>query len=333
VRCGGADAGAGDASLALAGDYAGALLPLPDAAGRDVWAGVFDADGSQRWLRALAGPGDDAVVDVAASVEAVYVAGMAGEGGFEGAAGRGGQDAFVAKLAPGDGALLWVSVFGSPQADAPRGVAVDARGLVYVAGFGAGVGGAVALGGNDAFLVALDARSGVLVAARSVGGFAPDYGYAVATRGGGGVLLFGATGSGLAGRTPVGRSDAFVMRALCAEDCAARGAVCAPATGRCLDCPPCQHGGRCRAPGEADAAASCDCEHTGFGGALCEQPAAAAAFRFTAEAEAEAEAEVEAPCAHVVRVRRGCASATVSAPASRCLCVRVEEEEGPCIQP
>ena len=95
---------------------------------------------------------------------------------------HGGQDIFVAKL-DGLGNYLWAKSAGGAGNDQGRGIAVDALGNCYVAGYftnTATFGGTtlVSRGGYDAFLMKLDS-SGNLVWVKQLGGSGDDMGAGV----------------------------------------------------------------------------------------------------------------------------------------------------------
>ena len=56
-------------------------------------------------------------------------------GAFQGASAGGGTDAFVAKVSPSGGALVYATYLGGTGAEAGSGIAVDSAGAAYVTGF------------------------------------------------------------------------------------------------------------------------------------------------------------------------------------------------------
>jgi Beta-propeller repeat len=121
---------------------------LGGAAGNvDVFVAKYDATGTLLWAHRFGGPNYDRAYALELDANGdLLVAGRAGDGltttagvlqpSFGGdmdvAAAYGQEDGFVAKLS-GDGAIVWVTYFGSPGRDFIRDIAVDATGDVYVA--------------------------------------------------------------------------------------------------------------------------------------------------------------------------------------------------------
>jgi hypothetical protein len=146
-------------------------------------------------LSALGGPGDDRVAALAGAGADVVVAGW-----FDGATlsaggstveGRGGRDAFVARLDTSGGG--WLRALGGPGNDAASAVATDGEGNLYLAGrFERHLeidGRAIdAAGASDAFVLKLDPR-GQALWLRRLGGSGVDYATALAVTGTGEVAL------------------------------------------------------------------------------------------------------------------------------------------------
>src|ERR1019366_3740974 len=119
----------------------------------DGFVAKFDTTGKLVYSTYLGGSGDDAVMAIAADAAgAAYVTGFttssnfpvssnAAQHGFTGPAGVTGikgfawGDAFVAKLAPSGGSLVWATYLGGNDDDAGMAIAVDAGGNVIVGGF------------------------------------------------------------------------------------------------------------------------------------------------------------------------------------------------------
>jgi hypothetical protein len=100
---------------------------------------------------------------------------------------RGGEDAFVAKLAP-DGALLYSTYLGGSGGDEARALAVDGRGLAFVTGrtssadfpIVSAVQSANAGGIEDVFVAILSADGGTLLQSTYLGGSQEDDGFGIA---------------------------------------------------------------------------------------------------------------------------------------------------------
>jgi hypothetical protein len=162
--------------------------------GTDAVISKFDPSGSELiWSTALGGSGTECVPGCSLAVDAagaVYVGGTTGSEGFPTTPGafdtthNGEFDAFVAKLDPGGGALVYSTFLGSPGGDNGFEIAVDAAGAAYVAG-GASPGfpttpaafDTTHNGELDAFVAKLDPSGGALVYSTLVGGAADDDGF------------------------------------------------------------------------------------------------------------------------------------------------------------
>ena len=160
-------------------DYGGGVLDGPGET--DIHVVKLGPDGEHLWSSVFGGRGADRAEDLAVDAQGnVYVTGtFTGEAAFGGRTLRSARydqeppdrDVFVLKLDGASGAELYAARFGGPGDDYGRGIALDAAGDVYLAGyFGGsvtdlgdstiGFGGAPLLGtGNrDIFVARLDAR-------------------------------------------------------------------------------------------------------------------------------------------------------------------------------
>jgi hypothetical protein len=120
------------------------LPGAPGAGGTDAFVTRLNASGaSLLYSTYLGGGGSDNAWGIRVDVTGIYVAGSTTSQDFPvvGAlqpANRGGLvegDAFVMKLAPDGGSVLFSTYFGGTREEGCRGLAVDATGAVYVAGF------------------------------------------------------------------------------------------------------------------------------------------------------------------------------------------------------
>ena len=181
---------------------------------RDALLRKYDRTGTQLWSREF-GSIVTTAIDEAASVAVdlegnIYVAGIT-LGAFRGQASAGDKDAFVRKY-DASGVELWTRQFGSPEADRALGVAVDAKGNVYVAGttYGA-LPGQVGAGPNDAFLRKYGA-AGDEVWTRQFGSPESDSALGVAVDREGNVYVAGYTGGALPDQVSGGRDDTFLRK-------------------------------------------------------------------------------------------------------------------------
>ncbi|HEX8286063.1 MAG TPA: SBBP repeat-containing protein [Pyrinomonadaceae bacterium] len=154
--------------------------------------GVFkSADGGAHWARSGTGLTNRTVTTLALrpGTPAALLAGT-----------NIGSDAFAAKLDASGSALGYFKRLGGSENDEARGVAVDANGNAYVAGFTLSSNFPVAnalrptqAGEIDAFLTKLDPSGAGLVFSTYLGGSSYDYGYAVALGPGGAPYVTGTT--------------------------------------------------------------------------------------------------------------------------------------------
>jgi len=140
---------------------------------------------------------------------------------------NGGVDAFVAKLAPSGGSLVYSTYLGGSGREDGTGIAVDAAGSAYVTGETASAGfptTPAALdtshnGGVDAFVTNVAASGASLVYSTYLGGSDPDNGLGIAVDDAGSAYVTGDTGSADFPTTPGafdtsfgGATDAFVAK-------------------------------------------------------------------------------------------------------------------------
>jgi len=217
-------------NIYVAGSFAGSLdvgnpPVLNSAGGRDVFVMKLNAAGQPLWQVGFGGGGDDKVRDLAVDAAGDVVI----AGSFRGTVDFGGgqprtavdsEDAFVVKLGA-SGAYQWDLAFGGNYDDAAEGVAVDAAGVTYIAGWfntkiQIGSGPNIDGGGYyDAFVAKVDA-SGNHVWSQNFGPGDMQYAYAIAIDGDSNVVVGGGfhnsidTGGG--DLFSYGRRDAFVVK-------------------------------------------------------------------------------------------------------------------------
>jgi len=189
------------------------------------------------WSTFLGGSGNDFAFALALdSSGAVTVAGHTDSSDFPTTPGTFGTthngtydwDAFVTRLDPTGGSLLWSTFLGGGATDWAYALALDPSGAVTVAGFTGSSGfpttpGAYAPTYNsnyDAFVTRLDATGSTLLWSTFLGGGNDDYAYALALDSSGAVTVAGHTDSSDFPTTPgaydptynSGSNDAFVTR-------------------------------------------------------------------------------------------------------------------------
>jgi hypothetical protein len=130
------------ASRGVAADAAGhvvvtgyTLKPLESSeqSSSDAFVAAYSGDGDLLWTAQLATPASDAAAGVCLDAEGNALIAGDTSGALEGTA-LGFGDAYVAKYSPG-GELAWVRQIGTEAPDEAAGVATDASGNVFVAGF------------------------------------------------------------------------------------------------------------------------------------------------------------------------------------------------------
>jgi hypothetical protein len=244
--------GAGD--VLVTGSFSGtvdfaagpASLLLTSQGDQDVFVARFDPSGELAWATSFGGPQEDRAWDVAvdSSGNATIAGEFRGQADLNPGAGAflatsaGQQDAFLVKLDAAGGFVL-ARVFGGAGTDAARCVVIGEDDTVYVAGEFAGtvdfnpsaaVESIASSGGQDAFLVRLDA-AGNLVYARAFGGPGEEQLHGLAVDQQRNVFLTGSfagdlgpadfdPGPGsflLSESEPVGQGDLFVSRLNFAE--------------------------------------------------------------------------------------------------------------------
>jgi hypothetical protein len=190
--------------------------------GYDVFVAKLDNSGNLVWNTFLGGSGgEDQGFGIAVDGSGnVYVTGWSAATwrspvrSFSG----GNADAFAAKLSS-SGSLTWNTFFGSSGGSGSYGpgVAVDGSGNVHLVGHSNATWGSPwrAFGGGsyDAFAVKLNS-SGSLASNGFLGGFGSDYGYGIATDGGGNVYVVGSSSAtwGSPPRPYGASDDAFVAK-------------------------------------------------------------------------------------------------------------------------
>jgi hypothetical protein len=171
-----------------------------------------DAGGELVWRRAISNASPDQVTAlVQAPSGALYVTG--GTLGQLGAHSFGQEDAFVARIDPATGAIVWMSQAGGLASDYPTALALGPDGAIVIAGitFGSVVDGAVNQGGMDVFAMRFS-PDGTLRALWQRGSAGADVATSVVVDRCGTARVGGWTNGALvAGATPAGRADMFVL--------------------------------------------------------------------------------------------------------------------------
>ncbi len=223
--------GAEDGALAVTGDpdgdglavgYTDGDLEGRSKGGRDGWISRFDPSGKQRWVTQLGSSGADSLSAVTVTGDArrgdelVVTAGITdADVDAEGPGLNAGlNDAFVAAVAS-DGALQWITQFGSPFEETVGGVAADGDTIYVTGSSGADFGDLLEDGGpggaRDGFLAAIDAASGTVLWVSRFGSPGDESMTGLATTEDG-LLVASGTTTGQMGEDPsAGGSDGFVI--------------------------------------------------------------------------------------------------------------------------
>jgi hypothetical protein len=223
----------GDGNSVLVGSFTGTTNfgtgTLTSAGAGDIIIAKYASDGTPVWAQRFGGTGNDTAyavaIDPAANCDGVggsdciVVAGNfnavidLGTGPLVSA---GGADIFVAKYAS-SGAPLWAHRYGSASDESGYGVAVDARGNVFLTGFFMS---ATDFGGGtlyspymdeDTFVLKLS-PAGAYLWARNFSNTSRDIGQAVAVTAAGDVVVTGYNLGAFEGQQARGKEDIFVVR-------------------------------------------------------------------------------------------------------------------------
>ncbi len=176
--------GAGNAYVTgyTKGDLAG-----PNQGDKDVFVAKLGSGGAQLWLQQFGGPGEDKGWGVAATADGIRLAGMTS--GALAAAAAGGLDGWVARY-DSAGARAWLEQFGTAGNEEAWGLAADAAGNAYVAGYSSGSFGGPLAGDKDLIVARFD-PSGGLTWKDQLGSELNDKGAAVALDGAGNLYVAG----------------------------------------------------------------------------------------------------------------------------------------------
>jgi hypothetical protein len=179
--------------------------------GSDVFVAKYDSAGARLWIRQIGTPendeGDGIAVDAAGNS---YITGYT-EGDLDGGGNDGGADVFIAKLDTG-GNLMWTKQIGTIATEIGYGIAADADGNAYIAGFTRGLlAGLAIIGVEDAFVAKYD-TNGNPVWIKQFGSLLSDSAHGVAIDASGNSYVTGATYGDMGGTGNAGSADPFVAK-------------------------------------------------------------------------------------------------------------------------
>ena len=175
----------------------------------DVFVSKFSAAGNTLlYSTFLGGQGDDELEEIAVDgAFSAYVTGSTTSPNFPTKSAlqgvyKGGQDAFVTKLAPAGNALVYSTYLGGTGEDAGYCLMVDGLGSAYVTGYTTSVDFPIASayqnvnhGGRDAFVAKLAPAGNTLEYSTYLGGSSLDIGFNIAVDGSGSAYVAGCTES------------------------------------------------------------------------------------------------------------------------------------------
>ncbi|MBN1967620.1 MAG: SBBP repeat-containing protein [Anaerolineae bacterium] len=157
-------------------------------------------------------PGVDLAGGVAVDADGSVYRALAASGPVDGQAHAGDLDVVLTRYAP-DGSVLWTRQVGTPAADRPYGVALDAQGSVYVTGYTSGDldGQHPGNAGNDAFLIRFTPEGDIEWIAQFGTADEADRGYGLAIGPDGVIYVAGYSKGDLAGAN-AGDKDIYLAR-------------------------------------------------------------------------------------------------------------------------
>ena len=199
----------GSGNVYVAGDTETTFPGQVSWGGYDAFLQAFDSAGTALWTSQFGSAGFDTAQGVAVDTNGnATVVGRTTDA-FPGQTFAGGQDGFVSTF-DSAGAVVWTSEFGTAGLDIAYGVALDASGNAYVAGFTEGaLPGQISAGGRDGFVRAYDA-AGNVVWTKQFGTGTDDLAAGVTVDAQGNSYVAGSTDGTLPGQSSPGGADAFV---------------------------------------------------------------------------------------------------------------------------
>lgn len=198
----------GSGNVYVGGTTYGHIDGVPTTAESGAFVAKYDSAGSRQWVRQIESNGVNMVRSLAVDAAGDVIAVGYTTGNLFALYAGGSSDVFLMKL-DSAGRLKWGQQFGTASADNAGGVAVDAQGHVFLAGYT--FGGSTNAGSADALVAKYDA-DGVLQWMRQFGTGGLDVAAGVAIGPAGSLFVAGRTAASFAGETHAGGLDAFVAR-------------------------------------------------------------------------------------------------------------------------
>lgn len=207
-----------DGSVYVTGHTEGDFPGYTNAGAIDVFVGHYGADGKRDWVMQFGSDADEKSNNVigpglAITVDAqgnVFVAGST-QGVLPGGTSLGLGDAFITRLNPQNGTIVWLKQVGSYADDAILSLAAHPNGTIYAAGWAKGpFPGQIQMGGQDGLVLGYKA-DGTQTVARQFG-----TSYADSLNGinvvGDRLYVAGTTRGAFAGQMQYGQQDVFFVR-------------------------------------------------------------------------------------------------------------------------
>ena len=195
----------------LLGNTTGGFDGQTNAGGRDVCLSLHDSNGTRLWSRVFGGASHDEGWGVAdAPGGGIYSCGWT-ESAFHGQTNAGSSDAWLSRFdVAGD--RLWTCLWGSPQDDLARGVAVGADGSIFVVGETLGeFDGQSSPAAHNCFLSKFDS-DGNRLWSRIWGSGSTDMARSADVDGAGNVYVCGYTSGGVDGQSQHGSYDLLISK-------------------------------------------------------------------------------------------------------------------------
>lgn len=201
----------GNGSIFVTGQTTGDLHGNVNSGFFDVFASKYDSQGNRQWTLQFGGAGSDYATDMALDSNGnIYVVGYT-DGGIDGNAVSGLNDAFIAKISS-SGSMLWIRQLTTPLDNKALGVAVDSIGNSYITGyFYNAFDGSPPSALPHAFAAKFDSL-GQQLWFQQFGTTGTDIPHAIAVDAQGNIFVAGDTTGSFAGFTNLGYYDVFLAK-------------------------------------------------------------------------------------------------------------------------
>lgn len=183
-----------------------------DSAGSDAFLCKVDAEsGAIVWQKMIGTSSNDYAEDIAFGPDGFVYLVLSTDGSLDGRTNNGGRDVAVQKY-DANGNRIWTQMIGTSMKEEARKIVAATDGSLYIMGTtSGGLGGQSNSGGDDAFIVKLDA-AGREQWTRLIGQAGNDNGWALTVNGNGDLIAAGSTSGSLEQQASLGGQDAFIAR-------------------------------------------------------------------------------------------------------------------------